>query len=45
MQNHIGTVHVIAVANALEMAMGFLADTGIRVDIAENGLVAVEKAA
>ena len=28
-QNHIGTVHVIAVANALEMAMGFLAEATI----------------
>lgn len=28
-QNHIGTVHVIAVANGLEMAMGFLAEATI----------------
>lgn len=28
-QNHIGTVHVIAVANGLEMAMGFLAEATV----------------
>jgi acyl-coenzyme A thioesterase PaaI-like protein len=28
-QNHIGTVHVIAIANGLEMAMGFLAEASI----------------
>lgn len=28
-QNHIGTVHVIAIANGLEMAMGFLAEATI----------------
>jgi Domain of unknown function (DUF4442) len=28
-QNHIGTVHVIAVANGLEMAMGALAEASI----------------
>lgn len=28
-QNHIGTVHVIAIANALEMAMGALAEVSI----------------
>lgn len=28
-QNHIGTVHVIAAANGLEMAMGFLAEATI----------------
>ena len=27
--NHIGTVHVIAIANGLEMAMGFLAEASI----------------
>ena len=29
MQNHIGTVHVIAVANGLEMAMGALAEATV----------------
>lgn len=29
LQNHIGTVHVIAIANGLEMAMGFLAEASI----------------
>ena len=28
-QNHIGTVHVIAIANGLEMAMGFMAEASI----------------
>jgi len=28
-QNHIGTVHVIAIANGLEMAMGFMAEGSI----------------
>ncbi|WP_380053802.1 hotdog fold domain-containing protein [Falsihalocynthiibacter sp. SS001] len=28
-QNHIGTMHVIAVANGLEMAMGFMAEASI----------------
>ena len=28
-QNHIGTMHVIALANGLEMAMGFMAETSI----------------
>jgi len=28
-QNHIGTVHAIAVANGLEMAMGFMAEASI----------------
>lgn len=28
-ENHIGTVHVIAIANGLEMAMGFLAEASI----------------
>ena len=28
-QNHIGTVHVIAICNALEMAMGVMAETSI----------------
>lgn len=28
-QNHIGTVHVIAIANGLEMAMGFLAEATV----------------
>ena len=29
LQNHIGTVHVIAIANGLEMAMGFMAEASI----------------
>lgn len=28
-QNHIGTVHVIAICNGLEMAMGFMAEASI----------------
>ncbi|MDC2890522.1 hotdog fold domain-containing protein [Psychrosphaera algicola] len=28
-ENHIGTVHVIAIANGLEMAMGFMAEASI----------------
>lgn len=28
-QNHIGTMHIIAVANGLEMAMGFMAEASI----------------
>lgn len=28
-ENHIGTVHVIAIANGLEMAMGFLAEATV----------------
>lgn len=28
-QNHIGTMHVIAIANGLEMAMGFMAEASI----------------
>jgi hypothetical protein len=28
-ENHIGTMHVIAIANGLEMAMGFLAEASI----------------
>jgi len=28
-QNHIGTMHVIAIANGLEMAMGFMAESSI----------------
>jgi len=32
-QNHIGTVHVIAVANGLEMAMGALAEATIPDDL------------
>lgn len=28
-ENHIGTVHVIAIANGLEMAMGFMAESSI----------------
>jgi acyl-coenzyme A thioesterase PaaI-like protein len=28
-QNHIGTIHVIAICNALEMAMGVMAETSI----------------
>jgi len=28
-QNHIGTFHVIAIANGLEMAMGFMAESSI----------------
>jgi acyl-coenzyme A thioesterase PaaI-like protein len=28
-ENHIGTVHVIAICNGLEMAMGFLAEASI----------------
>ncbi len=29
LQNHIGTMHVIAIANGLEMAMGFMAEASI----------------
>ena len=29
-ENHIGTVHVIAICNGLEMAMGFMAFSGIQ---------------
>ncbi len=28
-QNHIGTMHIIAIANGLEMAMGFMAEASI----------------
>ncbi|MEH6835402.1 MULTISPECIES: hotdog fold domain-containing protein [Falsihalocynthiibacter] len=28
-QNHIGTMHVIAIANGLEMAMGFMAEASV----------------
>ncbi|MEP5625056.1 MAG: DUF4442 domain-containing protein, partial [Hyphomicrobiales bacterium] len=28
-ENHIGTVHVIAITNGLEMAMGFMAEASI----------------
>jgi len=32
-QNHIGTVHVIAICNAMEMAMGALAESTIPADL------------
>ena len=32
-QNHIGTMHIIAIANGLEMAMGFMAEASIPKDL------------